>query len=187
MSETLPLANITLAVRNFRAISEAHIKIDGITVVAGLNGSGKSTLSKLLYYVFYVNNNLADSVATEMNSDLAMFERAIVYLIQSYNISARKYMNFRTSLADVLDDFKFNIGSSNPFVNEATADGVLDYLDSLSDFLSSLNTKELDLSRVTRIFFGIFNKSKDKELPRILKSESNSHLELIKFYASKIS
>ena len=39
---------IKLHVKNFRAIHEASIKINGITVVAGLNGCGKSTLSKLL-------------------------------------------------------------------------------------------------------------------------------------------
>ena len=40
-------SKVLLKVEDFRAISQAEIKLDGITVVAGVNGCGKSTLSKL--------------------------------------------------------------------------------------------------------------------------------------------
>lgn len=36
----------------FRAINNANIVLDGITVVSGINGCGKSTLSKLLYQTY---------------------------------------------------------------------------------------------------------------------------------------
>lgn len=42
---------ISFSVKNFKAIADADIKIDGITVLSGVNSSGKSTLSKLLYYI----------------------------------------------------------------------------------------------------------------------------------------
>lgn len=45
---------VMLRVEEFRAIGKAEIKLDGITVVAGVNGCGKSTLSKLLYWGFKV-------------------------------------------------------------------------------------------------------------------------------------
>lgn len=38
-------------IKDYRAIKEATIRIDGITVLAGINGSGKSTLSRWLYYL----------------------------------------------------------------------------------------------------------------------------------------
>lgn len=38
-------------VKKYRAIESADIKLDGITVLAGINGCGKSTISRLLYYV----------------------------------------------------------------------------------------------------------------------------------------
>ncbi len=41
----------TLSINEYRAIKNAVIKIDGITVLAGINGCGKSTLSRWLYYL----------------------------------------------------------------------------------------------------------------------------------------
>ncbi len=42
---------LRLLLKDFRAVKQADIIIDGITVVAGENGSGKSTISKFLYYL----------------------------------------------------------------------------------------------------------------------------------------
>ena len=41
--------NILLNISDFRAISEASIALNGMTVVSGINGCGKSTISKSLY------------------------------------------------------------------------------------------------------------------------------------------
>ncbi len=48
---------LELSVRDFRAIKEATIKLDGITVVTGENSTGKSTLSTLFYYVCLISEN----------------------------------------------------------------------------------------------------------------------------------
>ena len=45
---------IQLNLSKFRAINEANIDLNGISVVSGINGSGKSTLSKILYYFFKI-------------------------------------------------------------------------------------------------------------------------------------
>ena len=45
------MSNYTLTIKNYQAIKEATIELNGITVLAGVNGSGKSTLSRWLYYV----------------------------------------------------------------------------------------------------------------------------------------
>lgn len=49
--------SISLTVRDFRAIKEAHIDIHHITVLTGYNASGKSTISRLLYYAGYYSNH----------------------------------------------------------------------------------------------------------------------------------
>lgn len=44
--------------RNYHAIRNAEIAVDGLTVLAGINGCGKSTLSKWLYYLVNGVNGL---------------------------------------------------------------------------------------------------------------------------------
>ena len=41
----------TFSIKDYHAIKDATVRIDGITVLAGINGSGKSTLSRWLYYL----------------------------------------------------------------------------------------------------------------------------------------
>lgn len=41
----------TFSIKDYHAIKDATIRIDGITVLAGINGSGKSSLSRWLYYL----------------------------------------------------------------------------------------------------------------------------------------
>lgn len=47
----------TFKINNYRAVKDAAIRIDGITVLAGINGSGKSTLSRWLYYIVNAAHN----------------------------------------------------------------------------------------------------------------------------------
>jgi predicted ATPase len=61
---------IRINIKDIRAIKNADIILNGITVVAGENGCGKSTLSKLLYHTFkiamdynqIINRNLFDKL-----------------------------------------------------------------------------------------------------------------------------
>lgn len=48
-----PYGKYRLHLKNFRAIEEADITLDGITVVAGINACGKSTISRLFYKTFW--------------------------------------------------------------------------------------------------------------------------------------
>lgn len=41
----------TFSIKDYYAIKDAKIRMDGITVLAGINGCGKSTLSRWLYYL----------------------------------------------------------------------------------------------------------------------------------------
>lgn len=51
------MSKITINIKDFRAISNASIDIEDITVITGVNASGKSTISRMLYYAAYYSNN----------------------------------------------------------------------------------------------------------------------------------
>lgn len=70
---------IHLFVHDFRAVKQADISLNGITVVAGLNSCGKSTLSKLLYHTFYVSKHLDSFIYKKVASDLQWLERTLNY------------------------------------------------------------------------------------------------------------
>lgn len=80
---------ITFNINEFRAINNAEVQLDGITVVAGENGSGKSTLSRLLYHTIKISKEynalVRDNLVEELRNivsalrsiirDMQMFDR----------------------------------------------------------------------------------------------------------------
>lgn len=67
---------IRLKLKDFRAIKQADIILNGITVVTGENGCGKSTLSKFLYFVFKISQDyeqLAEKVLSEQLKQVHLF------------------------------------------------------------------------------------------------------------------
>lgn len=86
-------SKVLLKVEDFRAISKAEIKLDGITVVAGVNGCGKSTLSKLLYWVYRGATDFKVLADTELKHQLNNVDiitsftlRMLHFMIQSNNL-----------------------------------------------------------------------------------------------------
>lgn len=73
---------LKIKVKNFRAIAEAEITLDGITVVSGENGCGKSTLSKLLYYTFKTANEYDDYINYSLAVSVDKILEAIVNVVK---------------------------------------------------------------------------------------------------------
>lgn len=73
---------IEINLKNFRAIKEANIILDGITVVSGENGSGKSTLSKFFNDFFNIANSFEKALDNHHNKTLKDY----VLVINSVNI-----------------------------------------------------------------------------------------------------
>lgn len=76
-----------LHIKDFRAIKQADIQINGITVVSGINGSGKSTLSKLLYYVFRNANSFEELTLQYTNLQLRPYLNVLEQLSNIYMLS----------------------------------------------------------------------------------------------------
>uniref|UniRef100_UPI0040471FA4 AAA family ATPase n=2 Tax=Mariniflexile sp. TaxID=1979402 RepID=UPI0040471FA4 len=62
--------NIRIKTKGFRAVNQADLIIDGITLVAGENGCGKSSISKLLYFLFKTVSNYDLLVKKKLFSSL---------------------------------------------------------------------------------------------------------------------
>lgn len=51
------MSNLKIHISNFRAIEDAQIALNGITVLTGLNATGKSTIGRMMYYTGYFANH----------------------------------------------------------------------------------------------------------------------------------
>lgn len=97
-----------LSIQNFRAIKEANITLNGITVVSGINGCGKSTMSKLLYYVFRNANSFEEIVADYIKQSIEPYQDAITSILRNVvlhsNLKNRYSMMFRGRLDEYNND-----------------------------------------------------------------------------------
>ena len=85
------------SLRNYHAIRNAEIAVDGLTVLAGINGCGKSTLSKWLYYLVNGVNGLERYLYQEYLSDIQELVRRFDMAIRGMerDVDARSQTYFR--------------------------------------------------------------------------------------------
>lgn len=104
---------IRIKTENFRAISNADLIIDGITVVAGENSSGKSTLSKIIYFFYKTASNYNSLVSKELKFKLKDIERFFEIILSDIHSTSKErntreefeeIRNLRRSLNDLQDE-----------------------------------------------------------------------------------
>lgn len=109
-----------LHIKDFRAIKQADIQINGVTVVAGVNGSGKSTLSKLLYYAFRNANSFDELVVQYINEQLRPYFNVLDQLSSIYYYSHQSQINGRSFNRRILrrDYYLSNMEEVTSFMKE---------------------------------------------------------------------
>lgn len=70
---------LQIHISNFRAIEDAQIALNGITVLTGLNATGKSTISRMMYYAGHYAIHYKELIDDRLNSRL---EEITLYLLQ---------------------------------------------------------------------------------------------------------
>lgn len=78
--------DIRFLVEDFRAIKQADITVNGITVVAGENGAGKSSISKLLYFLYRTVADFENIVKNDLLFALEDIAQFIDIMAQDYRI-----------------------------------------------------------------------------------------------------
>lgn len=127
------MSDYRFSIKNYHAIEEAEIKIDGITVLAGINGSGKSTIARWLHYVVKVLNdydNMIERDGIENFLEFLSSVRRAIYALPDNN-----------SLKEASNDI-------NEIINEARN----------SAFTSIADTKELFI-RAKELFENILRET----------------------------
>ncbi|CAA6798695.1 MAG: Unknown protein [uncultured Aureispira sp.] len=98
--------DLKISLRNIRAIEQADIILDGITVLAGENGCGKSTISKLAYYIFKTSIEFDAIVEGKLKEYLHEITNTLITLFRdlhfTYNvINENEFSELRKLIVDV--------------------------------------------------------------------------------------
>lgn len=101
------MSKLSFGVKNFQAIGEADIQLEGITVLAGDNSTGKSTLSKLLYLIIKTALEYDKNEWRRLMSFQHYIIQRLIRLMDEYDIDSNKEFrqiwddNFSSDVADI--------------------------------------------------------------------------------------
>ncbi|MDP3443226.1 MAG: AAA family ATPase, partial [Ignavibacteria bacterium] len=112
--------DLRIELTSFRAVKQATILLDGITVLAGENGSGKSTISKLLYTTLKVSREYDEIMEKNSQQRIQSILSGVRSVVKDYSFLIED--NKQT----VLDEFKL-LEKVDPLnlVNASDADNQL--------------------------------------------------------------
>lgn len=110
-------SSIRVKVEGFRAVNEADIIINGITVVAGENGCGKSSISKLLYFLYKTVSNYDLLVKKNLILNLRDVIKFIDILQQELRLDV-KDRNIRDEFRREISDLRKNLYGSDYLSDE---------------------------------------------------------------------
>lgn len=144
----------TYILRNYHAIKESEIKLDGITVLSGINGCGKSTLSRWLYYLINgaksFDNLLFEIYKEKIRNLVKRMQMACMDLYRfrrSGNDNLKGYLEKIDESDDILSNIKINSKDQIALSQEL----FLQALNATSQFLTDMLTGDIPETRKNRI------------------------------------
>jgi predicted ATP-dependent endonuclease of OLD family len=151
---------LRIELSDFRAVKQAAILLDGITVLAGENGSGKSTISKLLYTTLKVSSEYDEIMEKNLQQRIQGILLGIRNVVKDYSflLADNEYLSIK--------DFR-----------------LIERLDPLNTVISSDFMKQLDVYEklVSSIVSGLENNSTlDQFNASLYAKQSVNHVERIK-------
>ncbi|WP_253850270.1 AAA family ATPase [Moraxella nonliquefaciens] len=165
-------SKVLLKVEDFRAISQAEIKLDGITVVAGVNGCGKSTLSKLLYWVYRGATDFKVLADIQFRKDLEVVNKLVMLFVQTAqhhfleeqnnneittnNIDIKiQRMSYMTEVISILTDWHdlYRLEGVNQ-------QDFIDFFDTAKQKLNEIGNEPYSAENIIKIFNDIFDEER---------------------------
>lgn len=165
-------SKVLLKVEDFRAIGKAEIKLDGITVVAGVNGCGKSTLSKLLYWVYRGATDFKVLADIQFKEDLEIINKLVMLFVQTTrhsfleeqnnndittnNIDIKiQRMSYMAEAMSILTDWYDLYRADN--VNKQD---FIDFFNKAKQQIDEISNKQHNTENIIEIFYDIFEEER---------------------------
>lgn len=135
-----------LIVKDFRAVAEADITLNGITVVAGNNGCGKSSLSKLLYYIYHYANAYENIIKDIVHKSISEYCDALgtLWYLSSEQNKEEEFLDYLEKNFSKYKGTRYNIRVEK---KRYVTDGEKSYLQSLT------GVDSIDITNCSNILF----------------------------------
>lgn len=166
------ISNLNILIEDFRAIKNANITIDGITVIAGENGSGKSTISKLIYYLYKTIANYTYLVDENLKSELKnVFTFLDISIIEGFRKKSDKIL--RNELTKELNNLRENLDYSFFSISQKEV---------LIQFTSKIQSSILSNNEPNDGIHNRLNFIAKDIAKRVSNNDENDSFEIIKLY-----
>lgn len=168
------IPKLKIKINDFRAINNADIILNGITVIAGNNGSGKSTISKLLYRTVKTAIDFDKVIADNLFNELRDVSHFLDELSHETEFLFREKSKDEKSAKGEFD-FRFRFYSlfepKNDLNLKEQEKGILEYIDFIKSAFDQLPEEIRKGERYNRRFYRLeryfkeefFEKEKDSK------------------------
>jgi len=160
--------DLRLEISDFRAIGNADIILDGITVIAGENGSGKSTISKLLYHTIKVVNEYDNIIDEQLKNKLRRISSNFKDVLRDYSYV---FDDRETRYEELNKQFSYSIQIISSDFDESKrlfAELTLNVFEWIIEIIDILQSSDWQTKMKTRLRFR--NLDIDKQIEKINKN-----------------